>query len=314
MKKALIITLLMVMGAVNAQVEDNSGIKLAVLPPSLSIEGLNARHLGKIRTKVQRMVSRHGIISTDYVNDFVVYPEFEIYEDDVIPGNFGSNHHIVAELTFKVQNIKTGALIASSYPFELEGISMNSRADAITKAIGSIKTSGSEIDGFVTRIKQKITEYFKANCRNIYNEASAELRKGDVEKAINLLWSVPVNVSGSCYSDIEALLDQAYVMYNNRQCQGVIAEAQEAIKNEALDYARSLLSSIKSDSVCFDEAQTILNSLKKSDTPSPPATKKETAERVQARKKKVVNDVSRSTAQKDDKEQLCAMGIGIDCD
>lgn len=317
MKNLLVLALMVfgIIGLTRGQ-EDARQIKLAVAVPTYSLDGLSASHIGKINTKIQRMVSRDGMISTDYINDFVVVPEFEIFEEDVIPGTYGDIHHVVAELTLKVYNTKTKALLAAPFPIELEGESRTSKNDAITKAISRIKTSGSKIEEFISNIKTKILAYYQTHCENIYNEAYTLMERGAVEQAMNLLWSLPSNSSGSCYDQVDELLNQAYELYSAQKCQQILSESEGAIRNGDTAYAKALLNTIRSGSSCYDDAQRILGELSKS---TPQKTegdkeKRDTSDKINKRKERTVEAVAESYSKQDDKEQLCALGIGVDCD
>lgn len=288
-------------------------VKLAVLGPEISIEGLNVGHMRKIRTKVQRMVSSYGIVSTDYINDFVIYPEFEIYVDDAIEGTYGKNYSIEAELTLKAQNIKTEVMIATPFPFELKGVSRDSRDDAITKAIGKMNSRDPGVEDFIKDLKQKIIDHYESNCAQICNDAIKLISLGENEKAISLLYSIPSGLSSSCYTKVEALLDQAYNRYNAEQCSGIVSEAQIAIKKEEIEYAKSLLNMINENASCFDDAQKILKSLIEEETKEPSSVP--IKKQLKKRKQNVVAKVSKIEAKKDDKDLLCAKRLRtIDCD
>lgn len=286
-------------------------VKLAVLGPEISIEGLNQRQLNKITTKVEKIISKYGIVSTNYINDFVIYPTFEIYTDDAIEGTYGKVYDIEAELTLKAINIKTGSGLATSFPFEINGSSRDSRNDAITKAIGKIKTDGPEIESFVMEIKAKIIDHYLSHCNDICEDARKLISLGQTDTAITLLMSIPTNLSGPCAGKVKDLLEVAYVRYNSEQCREIILEAQKAIAENKIKYAKSLLALIGSEATCSNEKQQILNELdgKTDETPT-----NEVDKQVQVRKSKKIEKVSESVAKQDDKALLCAKRLRTDCD
>lgn len=285
-------------------------VKLAVLGQEISVEGLNERHLNKIATKVERMVSRYGIISTNYIEDFIIVPDFEIYTDDAVEGTYGKIYDIEGELTLKAVNLSTGSRLAAPFPFELKGSSRDSRDDAITKAIGKIKTSGPEIEEFVVGIKEKILAHYQANCESICGKAEKAISLGQLEQAILLLNSVPNNLSGNCNTRVAELLDLAYTKYTVQQCSEIITEAKQAISEGKVNYAKSLLDMIDVSSSCNEAKQTILSELKgESDSTSSNEVKQQVAHRRAEKMQKV----SESAASKDDKAVLCAKRIITDC-
>lgn len=315
MKKIIVVLLLIWGSTINAQNVDLNQIKLAVITPDMLLEDLTANHVSKIQTKIQRMVSNYGMSGTDYINDFVIYPKFEIYSHDVIPGSFGDLHSIEAELTLLVVDAKTKSLLAAGFPIELKGESRDSRKDAITKSISRIKTKGDAIDKFMNTIKDKIISYYQSNCNRVYKEADVMLKNGLIADAINVLLTVPSGLSGDCYDKIQTKLLEAYIMYNNYKCKTVIAEAQAAIEKQEIDYAKGLLEQIGQSSSCFSVAQNLLkriNASNKKENPTPSSDKVKA--KLEKRKVTVLKKTQKETAEKDDKEQLCDLGIGNDCD
>lgn len=314
MKKFIVLALCLLGPTIYAQNDDLGQIKLAVVTPDFLLEDLTLSHVSKIRTKIQSMVSNYGMSGTDYINDFVIYPKFEIYEQEIIPGTYGDIHSMEAELTLLVVDAKTKSLLAAAFPLKLKGESRRSRDDAITKSIGRIKTRGQDIEKFMGDIKQKIMEYYQSNCNRIYNEANAMLNNGLVEAAINLLLTVPNSLSGDCYAKIQSKLVEAYVVYSNLKCKTLIREAKAAINKSELNYARGLLEQISKNSSCYSEAQSLMKGMDtKKNSENPEGKNKDAEVKLEKRKETVLKKAQREVAQKDDKEQLCDLGIGVDC-
>lgn len=314
MKKFIVLALLFFGPTIYSQNDDLGQIKLAVVTPDFLLEDLTIGHVSKIQTKIQSMVSNYGMSGTDYINDFVIYPKFEIYAQDIIPGTFGDIYSIEAELTLLVVDAKTKSLLAAAFPLKLKGESRRSRDDAITTSIGRIKTSGQDIEKFMGVIKQKIMEYYQSNCNRIYNEANAKLNNGLVADAINLLLTVPNSLSGDCYGKIQSKLVEAYVIYSNLKCKSLITEAKAAIGNNELDYAKGLLKQISQNSSCYSEAQSLMKGIDTNKNSENSKGKNQDAEvKLERRKEMVLKKAQREVAQKNDKEQLCDLGIGVDC-
>lgn len=313
MKKFIVLALCLLGPTIYAQNDDLGQIKLAVVTPDFLLEDLTLSHVSKIRTKIQSMVSNYGMSGTDYINDFVIYPKFEIYAQDIIPGTYGDIHSMEAELTLLVVDAKTKSLLAAAFPIKLKGESRRSRDDAITKSIGRIKTSGQDIEKFMDVIKQKIMDYYQSNCNRIYNEANAKLNNGLVADAINLLLTVPNSLSGECYDRIQSKLVEAYIAYSNFKCKSLITEAKTAIGKNELDYARGLLAQISQNSSCYSEAQSLMKGIETNKNSENSEKNQDAEVKLEKRKETVLKKAQREVAQKDDKEQLCDLGIGVDC-
>ncbi|NQZ42780.1 MAG: hypothetical protein HRT65_00570 [Flavobacteriaceae bacterium] len=291
--------------------ENSPEIKLAVLGPELSIEGLTQNHKNKLKTKIQQMVSRHGIVSTNFIQDFIIYPEFEIYVDDSTESTYGFIYDIEAELTLKAENIKTKSLIAAPFPFKIKGASRSSRNDAITKAIGKIDTRGPEVADFIAEIKRKVIAHYEANCSTICENAGKLIALGRPEDAIVLLYSVPQHISVGCNERVAKLLDLAYSAYSSLRCNGILAEAKKAIAEGKVKYAKSLLVLIGEESTCYSKAQQLIAGLDPTKDPTPP----EKIERqLEKRKQVTVKQAATQKGKEDDKAILCAKRLRTDCD
>ncbi|WP_111682831.1 hypothetical protein [Winogradskyella tangerina] len=278
-------------------------VKLAVKAPLIHVEDLKPVHVSKLVTKIQSMITSYGISSVDYINDFMIYPEYEIYDHSEIQTGLGKVHSIEALLTLKVIDIKTMTLF-DTMTIELKGEDRGSKDKAITKSISRIKTKSDAVEKFLTSVKMKIISHYQDNCNQIYADAKILLNNGQLEKAIGLLQTVPRNLGGSCYEQIQALQTKAYLIYNDIICEKTIDEAKKAINNKNPDYAIELLNLISTNSSCYSNAKKLLEEIKSSnDKPkkSQIATSKANKRKVQALEK-----VAKEVLQEEEAAFMCA--------
>jgi hypothetical protein len=251
------------------------------------------------------MVSNYGMSGIDYIDDFIIYPKYEIFDYSEVQTQIKNVHSIKAELTLIVLAAKTQKVFGS-YTQKLEG-AHDSRERAITKSISRIKTRGDDIEDFLNGVKEKIIKYYKNNCTQLDKDAAAMIRNGAYEKAIHLLNTVPRGLSGDCFNSIQLKLNQAYNGYNNVHCQSVIRDAEKAIAEKKESYARALLKGISSSSRCYTAAQKLIDKIntsaakKESGTSLPKVVK----EKLVNRRKMVEEQVAKSVSLEDDDDFRC---------
>ena len=305
-----ILILLIIVTAVTrttyAQTGDlSSQVKLAVKAPQVYVEDLKPTHVSKLVTKIQTMISNYGISGVDYINDFMLYPQYEIYDHSALQTGLGKVHSIEALLTLKVIDIKTMTLFGTM-SMELKGEDRGNKDKAITKSISRIKTRNETIENFLTDVKAKIIGYYQSNCNQIYTDANVLINNGQLEKAITLLQTVPRNLAGSCFEKIQALQTKAYLIYNDIICQQTIEEAEQAIKDQNPDYAKALLKLIGSSSSCYSQAKQLLDRLNNSQQSEAAVKPNVVKEKVEQRKKRLTKVVAEKTLKEEEDAFMCA--------
>src|SRR5690606_35407295 len=136
--------------------ESESKISLSVILPD-NTEELQASHISKIASKIQRMVTNYGISGEGYNNNFVIYPKYEIYDTKIVEGM--KNVYVVdGEFNLFIKELKTGK-IYNSYSQTIKGDGY-SKAQAINQSIMSIETQNDDIEFFLFDTKQKIIDYY----------------------------------------------------------------------------------------------------------------------------------------------------------
>ena len=232
----------------SAQEEDTSenNLHLSVYVPQI-MEGLNSGHLSKIATKMQKMVTSYGISGEGYIDKFVMYPKYEIYDQEILEG-LQNTHMIKVEFNLLIKELKTGR-IYSTYTQSITGEG-NSRSRAITQSISQIKTKGDKVASFLGEAKQKILNYYRSNCDQIYQEADLLIQRKNFKDAIALLYPVPREAGADCYTKIQRKLNEAYLGYENKTCEKNLADAKNAMSTNNDKTALEILAEIDPASNC----------------------------------------------------------------
>lgn len=199
-----------------------------------------------------KMVSNYGITGEGYTDKFIVYPKYEIYDHKVVEGM--QNVHVIdVELNFIVKEVKTGK-VYSVYTQEITGDGY-SKKEAIDQSISKTTTKGEKIKYFLQSAKTKILEYYRLNCESLYNEANTMIQQKRYTEAIALLYPVPKEVGGNCYTKIQKKLDEAYLGYSNQTCKKNLVRAKAEMSKNNNETALEILGSIETESNCHSTAK-----------------------------------------------------------
>ena len=239
-----------------AQKADELGkISLSVVTPENS-EYLNSIQLEKLRNKVLKIASSNGMSSSGFNSNFVMYPIFEVYDEELIEGM--ENIFILdVEVTLVIKQVENN-MIFSTFTTKIEG-SGNNKSEAIVNSISQIPTKSSEVKGFVQEAKQKIVDYYEAQCQNIATQAETAAKKGDFQEAFAIIMAVPSEVS--CSQDLSDLSIRIYKEYQNKICKENMLEAQSRVSAGEYDAALDVLSDIDPSSVCYAEAKSTISKI-----------------------------------------------------
>lgn len=223
-------------------------ISISVITPA-EMDGLNASQISKLDTRLQQMIANHGISGEGY---FALLPKFEIYDHTVVEG-MRNIHLMEVELNLEVKELRTGK-IYNTYSQSITGDGY-SKNMAIDKSISEIKTKGTDVESFLTETKQKIMDYYRSNCDQIYSEANTLVNQKRYREAIALLYPVPRETGDACYNKVQKKLDEAYAGYMNETCEENLVQAKNAMEKNDNESALEALAEIDPDSNCYSSAQ-----------------------------------------------------------
>lgn len=257
MKKLIIIfwALLNIIPFCSAQTLNDVGkITLGVDVPT-QINGLDEIQTGKIRTKLQQICTKNGIVSSWSTNSFVVRPSFDIYQFETVEDGMQNIYVVKAELTLTISQID--GTIVNTINKTLKG-SGNTKEKALTNCIADIPVTDEAFQTFLTEGKKKIIDYYQARCSDIMLKAQNYAKQEQYETAIAILMLVPEEVP--CYEDIIKLIEGVYGTYQDKLCAQLTSAANAAIAIQDYDAAAEYLTQINPNSSCYSFA---VNTFKK---------------------------------------------------
>ncbi len=232
---------------------DVGKIALSVIMPE-NVDGLDVSQLSKLETKISQIVTVSGLAASGYNNNFVIYPQFAVYESNIVEGGMQNITVVTAELSLFIKQVDNN-IIFSTISKPLKGSGTNKEI-AITNAISKIPTNDPEFKTFIETGKSKIIQYYETKCVDIIKKSDSYVKMQQYDQALGLLMTVPEEVS-SCYNQIQDKAIEAYKAYQTQKCAELIQKAKTLLA--ANDYAGALniLSDIDPSASCFNEAQTI---------------------------------------------------------
>ena len=241
-----------------AQSTDDIGkIALSVIMPE-NVDGLNVSQLSKLETKIAQIITASGLAATGYNNNFVIYPKFAINESNIVEGGMQNITVVTADLSLFIKQVNNDMLF-SSISKSLKG-SGSSKELAITNAILQIQTKDLEFKTFIDVGKNKIIQYYAANCSDILKKADGYAKMQQYQQAFGLLMTVPDEVT-SCYSQIQSKAIEIYKAYQMQKCAEQIQKAKASIATTDYNTALNILEEVDPSASCFNESQTLEKSI-----------------------------------------------------
>lgn len=237
--------------------EDVGKIALSVVMPE-NIDGLNKSQLSKLEAKIMQITSKAGLSSSGFNQTFVIYPKFAIYSTDVVEGGMQNITVVTAELSLYIKQVSNNMLF-SSVSKNLKGSGKNKEL-AITNAIQQIPTTDKAISTFIAEGKQKIIDYYEANCDNIIRKADGFIQMQQYDQALGLLMSIPEEIQ-SCHDKVIEKSITTFKAYQNQLCSEKIQQVKAKSAGQDYDGALEILASIDPSAKCYNESQMLMKSI-----------------------------------------------------
>ncbi|WP_179320198.1 SPFH domain-containing protein [Winogradskyella helgolandensis] len=243
-----------------SQTADDVGkIALSVVM-STNTDSIDYKEFEKLKSKIQQMTAANGISGNGYYSNFVIYPKFEIFEEETIDAGLTPKTYVKGELSLYVSQASNN-LIFNTVSLNIMGIG-EKKDKAILNAISRIDTRDDKLAPFFKESKSKIISYYESNCELIASKAKSLVKKQQYQEAIGLLMSVPEEVQ-NCYQKIQDETVNAYLAYQNNICDATMLQAKSEIAKKAYTKALNTLTNVDSESKCFTNAEVLISEIDK---------------------------------------------------
>ncbi len=249
----IVIAMTLASTSVAQSISDLGKITLSVVMPE-NVDGLDISQLSKLETKISQIVTVSGLAASGYNNNFVIYPKFAIYENNIVEGGMQKITVFTAELSLFIKQVENN-LLFSTISKQLKGSGSN-KEQAITNAISKIPINDTEFKIFIETGKSEIIRYYETKCEDIIKKSDSYVKMQQYDQALGLLMTVPEEVS-SCYNQIQGKAIEAYKAYQTQKCAELIQKAKTTLAGNDYAGALNILSDIDPSASCFNEAQAL---------------------------------------------------------
>lgn len=234
-------------------------------------------HKDRLRAKLVTVASKSGTVHVG-LSSFLLYPQVDIV--DVTRHDGGMKPITVAKLEAVLSIARLDRLdaplskpgtIFNSHTVQLIGTGQDT-ASAVNDAIGKIQASDPKLATFLKDSRQKIMDFYQANCDEVIQEAVRAYDLQNYAMSIALLYSVPQGTT--CYENAREYSVKAYREYQRTECQKKLlqlrsmsvimkgpdsdARTKQQQYGEVLRLVRSMDPTAEG---CYDEAYNMLNNL-----------------------------------------------------
>ena len=235
---------------------DVARIKLAAYVPQ-QIENMPEAARSMLQNKLSQIITQNGMGGSAYSERFIITANITVMTKDITP-TAPPMHAYTLDVTLYIGDGITGTKF-SSQSVTLKGVGEN-ETKAYIAALKNLKTSDPTYQAFLETGKNKIIEYYKANCDLIIKEAQMLAKQNKEDEAIFNLGAVP-QACKECYDKAMDAILPIYKQKIDRECKVKLLEANNLWgANQSVDAANSageILSSIDPAASCFAEAKAL---------------------------------------------------------
>ena len=226
---------------------------IGVANPETS-DDFSQMQIQKLESKIVLLIDNSNEAIVGYNNDIALCSNVSIEGSEVVSGGMQNMTVTIVDFSFVIKQISTG-VVYSTMSEKIKG-SGNDYEQSITNAISNLNTIENRCSQFISQGKEKILNYYYANCNSIVQQAVNSGYKKDYEQALSILQSIPA--STSCYDDAKKKSIELYVKYQQSLCPKYIMKAKGEIAVNNYSEAFTTLQLIDPESNCFKEANTLI--------------------------------------------------------
>lgn len=154
--------------------------------------------------------------------------------------------------------------IFSSAVLSVKGVGQTEEK-SLMDAVKQISPKNKNVVEFVESGRQKILDYYKANCDMIVTKAKSQAGQRDFQSALNMLNDIPTDIP-ECFEKANSAAGQIFKDYQNFLCDQNLSQAKAVwaagLDKNSADAAGAYLSQITPDAKCYSEAQALVKEIK----------------------------------------------------
>ncbi len=226
-----------------------------------AVEPFPASGKAQLERKLSNILTKNGVQSSNWQNQFFITAIVTPQTKDVIPGppaQIAEN----MDVTFYIGDA-FNQIIFSSTTLSVKGVG-TSEAKCYLNALSNINTNSTKFTSFIDEGKRKIVNYYNEQAPNILLQANNLAKMHAFEEALWMLIKIPSECS--YFQQASELSVTIYQQMLQHQCQQNLAAAKSAWvanynKNGAYE-AGQYLALILPESGCYEEANILYAEIK----------------------------------------------------
>ncbi len=220
---------------------------------------LNAK--AQLESKLHQLLTKNGISSVDYWNQFVITAVATPLTKDILPGPPPQIAEKM-ELTFYIADVRNKTVFATT-SLTTRGVG-TTEAKSYMDALRRINLNSSALHEFVVEGKKKIVEYYDAQGESMLAKARALAKQHQYEEALFIAATIPSECKH--YNAALAAGTEIFEQYNDYACNVNLAAARTAwVSGQnalAAAEAGEYLAQIYPDAGCYDDAMKLYDEIK----------------------------------------------------
>lgn len=260
MKRYLIFFSLLYFFGINI-VAQECDMPLSVIIPN-QVEALDATSESQITNKLRHIAVQNGIGGGMAASPFALTASVDIINKEIISGSPTKYIYVLNVNLFIIDTHDQKIYSSASVEVRCAG---NSQTKAYVSGIRQLSPSNAEVQAFIEKGKKKMLDYYDRNYAHIIKRSKVQASLRNYEEALFNLMSIPECCVG--YDAAIAEVKSVYKQFVDRQCVENLAQAQAAwmsgYTNENAAVASVFLSEIYPDAACYEDAQTLVQEIKK---------------------------------------------------
>ena len=205
--------------------------------------------------KLSQITSANGMGGSSLNPRFILTPNITVLTKDITP-TAPPMHALTLEVTFYIGDGLDGKLFANS-SMQVKGVGQNENK-AYIAALKRLSPKNPALKDLIIEGKEKIIEFYNAQCDFFIKEAKTLVGQNKFEEAILKLTSVP-DVCKECYDKCMDAVAPIYQKQIDRECNSKLAEAKNAWSAGqdagAAKNASAHLAEIDPNASCFGDAK-----------------------------------------------------------
>ncbi len=215
----------------------------------------------QMENKLHQLLTKNGVSSVDYANQFVITAVATPLTKDILPGP-PTQIAEKMEITFYIADVYNKTVFATT-SLTTRGVGTTD-AKSYMDALRRINLNATALHEFIVEGKAKIVEYYDAQAEKMFTKARSLAQKHLYEEALFIAATIPSECKH--YDAAIALGNEIFEQYNTYVCNVNLAAARSAwVSGQnalAAAEAGEYLAQIYPDAGCYEDAMALYEEIK----------------------------------------------------